>query len=453
MEILRKMRRDAIELFRIGLRAVDPLKVIKKSLRIEGSNLILKTPEGDRVFNLDRFKNIYLVGTGKASTLMARAVEEILNGRIKEGVITTKYEHSHPLKYTEIIEAGHPIPDMNSLRGAKKIMEIVSKAGEEDLIIFVISGGGSSLMVCPFPEISLDDKRKITDILLKSGASIREINAVRKHLSLVKGGRLAKLAFPATVISLILSDVVGDRLDTIASGPFVPDETTFRDAHGILKKYELEDRIPTSIKTHILKGVAGEVEETPKPGERYFERIFNVIVGSNIIALEAVKRKAREMGYNTLLLSSLIEGETNSVASVHTAIAKEILKTGNPVSPPACIISGGETTVVVRGKGKGGRNQEFVLRSAMDIENENYMVILSGGTDGTDGPTDAAGAIADSQTVKRAKEKGIDPEKYLENNDSYNFFKKLDDLLITGPTGTNVMDLRIILVADKEKHL
>lgn len=452
MEILKEMREDAKKIFSAGLEAVEPYSSVRKFLQIKGVNLCLLTPDGEKYFDLNSFQNIFLIGMGKASCPMALGVEEILCNRIKDGVIVTKYRQSCTLKYIEIIEAGHPIPDENSIRGAKRIMEIVTKAGERDLILCVISGGGSSLLALPHTGISLQEKQRITDTLLKSGADIREINAVRKHISLVKGGKLAKLAYPATVISLILSDVVGDKLDTIASGPFSPDETTYEDVLDIFRKYGLEDRIPHSIKNHIEKGIQGELEETPKPGDRVFDRIFNVIVGSNILALMAGEEKARELGYNTLLLSSFIEGETSIVAKVHTAIAKEILRTRKPIPPPACIISGGETTVTVKGRGKGGRNQEFVLASVIDIEKEKNIVVLSGGTDGIDGPTDAAGAIADSETAVRAKKMGLDPIKYLENNDSYNFFKKLGDLLITGPTKTNVMDLRIILVGDNSKN-
>jgi len=286
----------------------------------------------------------------------------------------------------------------------------------------------------------------MTNLLLECGANINEINAIRKHISKLKGGGIARLAYPSTVVALILSDVVGDPLDVIASGPTVPDKSTFGDCMAILKKYELLEEVPESIQARIQRGIKGEIEETPKAGNPIFEKTHNVIIGSNIIAVKAAEGKARELGYGTIILSTFIEGETREVAKVHAAIAKEILKTNHPVSPPACIISGGETTVTIRGKGLGGRNQEFVLAAALDIQELEGVVILSGGTDGTDGPTDAAGAIADADTVRRALELGFDANAYLDDNDSYHFFGKLGDLLTTGPTNTNVMDLRLILV-------
>ncbi|MEE8553562.1 MAG: MOFRL family protein, partial [Desulfobacterales bacterium] len=267
-----------------------------------------------------------------------------------------------------------------------------------------------------------------------------------KHTSMIKGGWLAQAAYPAELVSLILSDVIGDDLDIIASGPTVPDSNTFQDCVQIIKKYNIQKKIPKTIANHIEAGVLGKVPETPKPGDPAFDKTHNLIIGSNIEAVIAAKRKAESIGYNTLILSSMIEGETRHVAQVHTAIAKEIIKTGNPLPIPACILSGGETTVTIKGKGLGGRNQEFSLAAAIEIAGEKSIVVLSGGTDGTDGPTNAAGAIADTNTIKRAQALGLDPNHFLLNNNSYKFFEKLGDLLITGPTNTNVMDLRIILV-------
>jgi glycerate 2-kinase len=281
---------------------------------------------------------------------------------------------------------------------------------------------------------------------LDSGATIHEINALRKHLSQVKGGRLAQAAYPSVLLSLILSDVIGDDLDSIASGPSVPDHTTFSDCLRIVDKYGLKPKMPSAVMEIFEKGARGEIEETPKPGDPVFERTQNLIVGSNIQALRAAEQKAADLGYNTLILSSFVEGETREVAKVHAAIAKEILSSENPVGRPACLISGGETTVTIRGRGWGGRNMEFVLASAIDIAGLKDVVVLSAGTDGTDGPTDAAGAVADGTSVPRAGEKGLDPVQYLRENDSYHFFESLDDLIVTGPTRTNVMDLRLVLV-------
>jgi hydroxypyruvate reductase len=361
-------------------------------------------------------------------------------------MVNTKYGHKVPLDRVQVIEAGHPVPDEAGLLGTRQIVQFLEKTAEEDLVIFLISGGGSALLPYPSEGLTLEDKQEVTKILLDAGADIHEINALRKHLSGVKGGRLAEIAYPATLISLVLSDVIGDDLDSIASGPTVPDRSTFADCMDILQKYTLVNRIPPIVLETFEKGIQGEIEETPKAGDRIFARTQNLIIGSNILAVKAAEKKARELEYNTLILSTFIQGETADVARAHAAIAKEILSSGNPIRPSGCVISGGETTVTIRGKGKGGRNQEFSLAASMDIDGLDNVVLLSAGTDGTDGPTDAAGAIADGTTVSRAKKLGLDPAHYLRENDSYHFFEALDDLIITGPTYTNVMDLRIILV-------
>jgi hydroxypyruvate reductase len=377
---------------------------------------------------------------------MAGAMEDILQQRLNSGLVITKYGHGLPLEKVQVIEAGHPVPDEAGFWGAQQIVRFLEKKEDKDLVFFLISGGGSALLPYPHEGLTLEDKQDVTKILLGAGANIHEINVLRKHLSRVKGGRLAKIAHPATMVSFILSDVIGDDLDSIASGPAVPDHSTYHDCLAILDKYQIFDRIPHAAKEILQKGVRGELEETPKPGDPVFERMQNLIIGSNILAVKAAEHKAVELGYSTLILSTLIEGETRDVAKVHAAIAKEILSSGNPMGRPACVISGGETTVTIRGKGKGGRNQEFSLAGAIDIDGMDHVLLLSAGTDGTDGPTDAAGAIADGTTAARARKIGMDPIRYLRDNDSYHFFKALDDLIITGPTHTNVMDLRIILV-------
>ena len=315
------------------------------------------------------------------------------------------------------------------------------------MIFSLISGGGSALLPQPIGELSLTEKQAVTKRLLECGASIDEINAIRKHISSTKGGQMARAASPATTVNLMLSDVVGDKMHVIASGPFVPDMSTFKDVWSILEKYKLIEDIPASVKEYLMDGVNHKMQETPKEGDPIFQKVYNFIIGSNILALEAAENEAEKMGYNTLILSSMVEGETKEVAKVHTAIIREILSSGYPVQTPACIISGGETTVTIRGKGLGGRNQEFCLAAAMEIMDlPAKVVILSGGTDGNDGPTPAAGAIVDSLTVNRGKNKGMNASNYLENNDSYHFFQEIDELLITGPTNTNVMDVRILLV-------
>ena len=420
---------------------------IKNHVVLDGKKLILLSG-GNRYkeFQLERYKSVFVVGSGKATAPMASAIEEMLGDRISRGLITVKYGYLEDLSSIEIVEASHPIPDMNGVTGAQRIMDTIRGAGESDLVISLISGGGSALLPLPPDTISLEEKGQTTDLLLRSGATIHELNAVRKHLSLVKGGNLARAAYPATVINLMISDVVGDDMDVIASGPFVPDKSTFSSAMEILRRYDLINDIPESVLKHIEAGIDGRIEETPKEGSQIFNKVTNLIVASNIIALQAAQGEAEKRGYNSIILSSLFEGETRDVAHFHAAIAKEILASANPVERPACIISGGETTVTVRGEGLGGRNMEFAMHAAVFIEGCDHVIMASIGTDGTDGPTDAAGAVADGATIGNAAEKGLSIAEYIRNNDSYHFFKGIDDLIITGPTNTNVMDIRIILV-------
>jgi hydroxypyruvate reductase len=445
---LDEMRRMARVIYLEALSAVDPTKILKERVRIEKNCLWIKIEDNsERVFDLNKFDKIFLVGTGKSSNSMAQAIEDIFEDRLTEGVITTKYEHLLPLKKTKIIEAGHPIPDQNGYEGAKIIRTMLKGSGPQDLVIFLLSGGASALLPFPANGIELKEKQEVTQLLLDCGADIKEINTIRKHISRMKGGWLAKWAYPSTVIGFILSDVVGDQLDAIGSGPTVPDSSTFDEAWEVLKKYKLLNRIAPSIKNFLKLGKEGKVEESIKMGDVVFEKVYNTIIGSNIISLRAAERKATSLGLNTLILSSFIEGETREVARVHTAIAKEVISSGNPIQRPACILSGGETTVTIKGHGLGGRNQEFALAGALEINGIEKVVLLSGGTDGTDGPTDAAGALADHTTIQRAKSMGMDPKVHLNNNDAYPFFQNLGDLLITGPTQTNVMDVRILLVA------
>ena len=437
-----QLRKNAEAIFQAGVEAVNPVHAVKKHVALQDDRLTV----GDQVYNLAEYDGIYVIGTGKASAAMSQAVEELLGERLKEGVVNVKYGHSFPLNKIKVNEAGHPVPDEAGFHGTEEIIQLLKKTGKNDLVLFLISGGGSALLPYPAEGVTLEEKQQVTRCLLEVGACIHEINAVRKHLSRVKGGRLAKLAHPSTLISLVLSDVIGDDLDTIASGPTVPDSSTFDDCLKIIEKYQMGEKIPVSVVELLEKGARGEAEETPKADDPAFQRTQNLVIASNILAVQAAKRKAEELGYNSLILSTFVEGETKEVARVHAAVAKEILQTGNPVPRPACVISGGETTVTIRGKGLGGRNQEFVLAAAIDVDGLENVVILSGGTDGTDGPTDAAGAIADGMTKNRALEKGMNAEQYLRENNSYNFFESLGDLLITGPTHTNVMDLRLVMV-------
>jgi glycerate 2-kinase len=435
-----RLRADAVALYHAALAAVNPVEAVNRSVRLDGDLLQV----GDRGYDLSGYERCYVVGFGKAAAAMSYALESILGARIEGGIVIVKYGHTMDLKYLTLCEAGHPIPDEAGVRGAREMVQLLRGLGPKDLVLVVISGGGSALLPLPRDGITLADKQQVTKQLLACGASIEEMNAIRKHLSQLKGGQLARVIYPATAISLILSDVVGDRLDVIASGPTVPDTSTFADCMAIMERYAVE--LPESVLRLFERGLRGELEETPKANDPVFEKTFQLLVGSNILALRAAAQKARELGYNTLILSSVIEGETREIAKMHTALAKEIHATGNPIPQPACIISGGETTVTLRGTGLGGRNQEFVLASALEIAGLADTVILSCGTDGTDGPTDAAGAIADGHTVHRAVKLGMQPEKYLSKNDSYHFFEPLDDLVKTGPTNTNVMDVRLVLV-------
>jgi len=437
-----EMRKDAIEIFYTALKSVQADAAVRRHCGFDGEKLLI----GHRAYPLERYKNLFVIGAGKATASMASALEGLVGDKITDGIIIVKYDHLADLNHIKLIEAGHPIPDENGQRGAVGILNLLKKAKKDDLVLCLISGGGSALMPLPSDGLSLKDKQDTIRVLLFCGATIHEINSIRKHTSKIKGGRLACATYPATLVTLILSDVVGDDLDVIASGPTVPDSSSFQSCMNIFQKYGITHKIPKNILKHIESGVSGRIPETPGPDHPAFDRAYNMVIGSNLESLMAAEKKAESLGYNALLLSSMIEGETRCVAKVHCAIAREIVKSGNPIARPACILSGGETTVTVAGKGLGGRNQEFALSAAIEISGRENIVILSAGTDGTDGPTDAAGAISDTFTVQRAKERGLDPYYFLSNNDAYHFFQKLDDLLMTGPTHTNVMDLRIVLV-------
>ena len=439
---LRSLRGDAKKIFLQAIWAADPGQILSSHVSLH--NNVLRV--GKKKYPLSGFERVLVGGTGKASAAMAANLERILGSRITAGWINVKYGHGRKLRRIHVQEAGHPLPDENGIKGAQEIVRLLSNLTERDLVIFLISGGGSALLPSPLPEITLEEKQKVTDLLLSCGATIQEINVLRKHLSILKGGGLARIVYPATLISLILSDVIGDPLDAIASGPTVPDPTRFEDCARILDRYELWEKIPLSVAQHIREGLEGKREETLKEGNPAFEKVYNLIVGNNLLAMKAAQKKARALGFRTIMLSSLVEGETREAAKVHAAVAKEVLLSGNPIPPPACVLSGGETTVTLKGKGKGGRNQEFALALAMEIAGWKEIVALSAGTDGTDGPTDAAGAFADGETLCRAKTLALDPWAHLRENDSYPFFQKLGDLLMTGPTGTNVMDLRIMLI-------
>jgi len=441
-----KLKKDAIDIFMAGVAAVDPGRAVRSHLRLDGKTLVA----GEDRIPLPPDGRILVIGAGKAGAPMAAAVEEVLGDRIHSGIVVVKYGHLAPVQRVTLLEAGHPVPDEAGVRACEKICDLLDEATSRDLVICLLSGGGSALLPCPAPPVTLSDKQAVTNLLLESGADIGEINCIRKHLSLLKGGGLAKRAYPSRLLTLILSDVVEDPLDVIASGPAVGDPTTFADAMAIVSHYSLVDKVPRTVRDYLRDGALGKHPETPKPGDQVFNGVINLLVGTNDMALHASQNKARELGYNATVLSSTITGETREAAAEHAALARAIAKTGQPLPPPACVLSGGETTVTIKGSGKGGRNQEFALASAMGIDGLPGAVILSGGTDGTDGPTDAAGAVADGTTLQRARAAGLDASRHLENNDAYPFFEQLGDLLMTGPTLTNVMDLRVILVGKKQ---
>ncbi len=438
----RKLRIHAAAIFQSALKAAGPAQAVLRFLRRDGDTLFA----GARRYRLSSFDRIYVIGAGKASAAMAQAVEKVLGSRITDGLINVKYGHGAPLKRVKLNECGHPVPDQAGVEGARRIGAIASQATARDLVLCLISGGASALTPSPVAPITLAEKQLTTKLLLDCGAPIQDINIIRKHISAFKGGQLARMAAPATLITLMLSDVIGDSLDAIGSGPSVPDHTTFAQALAVLDKYGIRGKVPPSVRGRIEEAEG----ETPKPGDPIFRRTQNLVVGSNRLAVDAAAQQARRLGYKTMVLSTFVEGETKDVARMHAAIAKEIAHSGRPLRRPACVITGGETTVTIRGSGLGGRNQEFVLAAAIDIASMPGIVVLSGGTDGTDGPTDAAGAIADGLTFSRAAQAGLNASDFLARNDSYHFFHHLGDLIKTGPTRTNVNDVHLVLVAGSQ---
>ena len=430
------------EIFLAGLRAVEPEAAVRSHMRRDGNRLVV----GNRDYDLDHFERVFLIGGGKAAAPMAKALEDLLNGRLADGLIVVKHGHAVPLRATQIVEAGHPIPDRSGLEGTEKLLDLLRECGEEDLVICAFSGGASALMPAPIPPLNLGEKQATTQVLLECGATIHEMNSIRKHLSRCKGGGLARAAYPATLVCLILSDVIGDQLDVIASGPTVADESSYEDCIRIVERYGIATFLPAPVWRHLQEGASGLRPETPKKGHPIFDRVQNVIVGNNRGALLAARDRAETLGFRTVILSSCIQGEAREVGRVLACIGKEICLSGLPVAPPACVLAGGESTVTVRGKGKGGRNQEMALSAAMALDGWIQVSFLSGGTDGTDGATDAAGAIANGTTSARARSAGLNPADFLSRNDAYHFFRHLGDLLLTGPTLTNVMDLMCVLV-------
>ncbi|HAZ31294.1 MAG TPA: glycerate kinase [Dehalococcoidia bacterium] len=403
---------------------------------------------GEENLDIEGYRKVVVIGGGKAGVAMAMTLEQGLGERLTQGIVNIPrgtMPEIPPAKI-ELVEASHPIPDECGMEGARRMLELVSGLGRHDLVICLISGGGSALMALPAEGITLGELQEVTRLLLRSGAAIHELNAVRKHLSAIKGGQLARAASPAQTVSLIISDVVGDRLDTIASGPTYPDSTTYSDALAVLEKYELKEKVPPGTLAHLANGARGAIPETPKAGEECFRTAYYRIIASNAGALAAAEEVGRAHGFNVHILTTTMQGEARQVGEYLSGVAREVCETGRPIPRPALLLLGGETTVSVKGDGIGGRNQELVLSAAPGIAGLDTVAIVSFSTDGVDGPTDAAGAVADGFTIRRAEQLGLDPVLYLQNNDSYSFFKQLGDLLVTGPTGTNVMDVVGLIV-------
>ena len=422
------------DLFFYGLKAVEPYTIVKEHIGEVLSE-----------YKTGKYETLLTIGFGKAAYQMALAVEESLGDLLTNGLVITKYGYGGTLKNIKIEEAAHPIPDENGLKATNRMIELLKKnATEKTLVLCLISGGGSALLVAPYKGITLEEKKDVTKLLLKAGADIEELNTVRKHISRVKGGRLAEHCYPARIISFILSDVIGDHLETIASGPTAPDETTYKHALTVLKKFNLFKKVSPSVLDLLRKGEKGIIPETLKKDNPVFKKVTNIIVGNNKKALQAIKHQAVKLGFNAQIISAELSGEAREVAKSLANLALKTQKTSPNL--PLFLISGGETTVTVKGPGIGGRNTELALAFALEIAGKKGITLLSAGSDGTDGPTDAAGVIVNGDTVHKAKDLGLDPERFLENNDSYNFFKKTGGLFITGPTGTNVMDIQIIVV-------
>jgi glycerate 2-kinase len=428
-------------IFLAGVESVLPDRLITREMSLKDNCLKI----GNLIFSLETMENIYVIGAGKASAMMGAEVEKILGELITDGHIVVKYGYSCKLKYIEVSEANHPVPDANGLRATKEILKIAEMANWSDLVICLLSGGGSSLLPDISEGSSSDDMIKFNDLLINSGACITEINAVRKHLSGVKGGQLARVVYPATLVNLILSDVPGDPLDVIASGPTVPDPTTFQQALSVLAKYDLTESVAPAVLNFLNEGVAGKRVETPKPGDPVFSKTFNILVGSNKLALEAAKRKALEFNINAVIIDDQLQGDISTVAEYIVETSLKFKNDENEVKP-VCLLFGGETTVKMTGKGAGGRNQHLALLTALLLRGKPGITILSAGTDGNDGTTDVAGAVVDSDTIAEALSKNINPEKHLTGFDSYHFFKKAGGHIITGPTMTNVMDIIVVIV-------
>lgn len=427
-------------LFQAALEAVDPYETVCRQVRLRRGQLSI----GAQHYSLQPKDRIVVVGAGKASARMAQALERQVGPRIETGLVVVKYGHGAPTQRIRIVEAGHPVPDAAGIRASHMMIALIGRLKPNDLLIVLLSGGASSLLPSPPAGISLKDKQQTTKLLLRSGATIQEMNAVRKHLSRVKGGQLAA-ATPARVASVILSDVIGNDLGTIGSGPTAPDPTTFREAWTILERYGVSTRVPMPVRRRMEAGLNNSVAETPKAGDALFRRVQNVLIGDNQAAVDAVARCAKEQGLHTLVLSTTVTGEAREIAKLFGAMAREIVAHGRPSRRPCCLVAGGETTVTMRGQGQGGRAQEFALAAALEIAGLPKVWVAGFATDGTDGPTPVAGAVVNGETVARAERGKLDLIGALQANDAYPVFKKLNGHIMTGPTGTNVNDLYVLL--------
>ncbi|MEN8191719.1 MAG: glycerate kinase [Bacteroidota bacterium] len=430
---------EIIKLFNSGVNEVKPSTLIKSNVWLEENVLNIASQDNTITkINLTKYENIIVIGAGKASAEMASQTEKILCDKISSGLIVTKYGFGVKLNRIKLIEANHPIPDENGLKAAEQLVEICNNATEKDLIINLLSGGASALIPLPSDGISLTEKIIVTNQLLESGATIEELNIIRRHLSKIKGGGLLEYIYPAKVMSLILSDVIGDKLDIIGSGITVPAKRDMKELWDIIEKHNFQNTFPKSVIAHLQSEKSKDEQDN--------NNVKNVIIGNNIKALYKIKADAEQAGYETKIINTSLEGEAKTVGK---QIAENAILFANEKADKDkkyCFLNGGETTVNIKGNGKGGRNQELVLASAIVLEGSKGITILSGGTDGNDGPTNAAGAVCDGGTIQLAEEKGLNAEDYLERNDSYNYFKAIDSLVITGPTRTNVMDIQIVLI-------
>ncbi len=460
-------RGPILEVLDAALDAVDPNAAVQNVLRRDGDTLFVSDPSNRGpanavTYDLRRYRRIFVVAAGKAASPMSRAVEDLLGDRISQGLAVTKYGHALPPGQApsasspiRIVEAGHPMPDEAGVRAGNEMLALVEQAGEDDLLIALLSGGGSALLVAPAgqstgaggPRLTLADLQGMTDALLACGATINEINCLRKHTSAVKGGQLARAAQPAALLTLALSDVIGSPLDVIASGPTVPDDSTWADAWATVQKYDLAAALPAPVRTRLQAGQSGEIPDTPKAHDPAFTNSRTLVVADNRTAANAALAKARELGYNPLLLSTFVEGEAAEVAKLLVGLGREVLASGQPVPAPACLVLGGETTVTLgQSPGQGGRNQEIALAAALALQDLPRMTVVSLATDGTDGPTDSAGGFADSGTATRGHDAGLIAADNLRRHDAYPFLRAAADLLLTGPTQTNVNDLHFVFV-------